>query len=339
MCNRREHPIPGKILSDESFDYNLVVGIPDPNKYIKAKIFLKKLIEEKKKKELEDCSQSLIDILIKKINLKDDALNEVVDRLRNLSSKDAYILLEKLLFFTEKPTTEVLESVLKKIRNTGNSEAHSFLRNHINLVKDSSKEQKNKPCESPKACEFLKFILHSEKEEVVKRLNNQFIARNINKVEGQFSEIYNDYMKSCDAENLVVQPTVGALRATRNNKTNIFTNIFFYENFLDNKFQKSSFNIYQNFEMGPNDRLQLTYYVCFKRTGFERQRGDTYRMHKFSIKNEDVEYTPFRQNNDNMRDKVVLDINEIDEVMAFVINVNPEASRGTSTTVKDASGN
>lgn len=188
--------------------------------------------------------------------------------------------------------------------------------------------------EAKKLLKTIKNLLESG--ELGKKQAITMLIKYSSNIERKIKVLYDNFSHSKDFRDELIQPTVAAYSITKNEETKIYTTIYFYENFKlkgsNTHFEKKDFEIYQNFEMGTNDTLKLTYYVCFKRTGVQRERGNTFRLHKFSIKNSEVFYKSFRS---KKREK--LNLKHIENVMAFVINVNPTASRGTVTTVKPTS--
>lgn len=212
------------------------------------------------------------------------------------------------------------KKILELIKARKNRKVIKFLIEKLQITQKKARRELRYLRQLIKSCNY---------EKALKHLVELFHPRETNLIEKRFSEIYNNQL------DITIQPTVGALRSqnsiNKGSESKIYTNIFFYENFELEEgkegFTKEDFDIYQNFSMGEDDRLRLCYYICFKRSN--KKRGRMYRMHKFSIVNTEILYTPFGKYTSQK-----LDVNEIDDVIAFLINVNPKASRGTVTTVK-----
>ncbi|WP_298513155.1 hypothetical protein [uncultured Kordia sp.] len=142
----------------------------------------------------------------------------------------------------------------------------------------------------------------------------------------EYEKLYYEFIRTASDSEILIQPTIGALRDDKN----IYTSIYFFENYAK-EMTKDDFDIYQNFSIGPGGRSQLSYYVCFNRQ--DKERGGSYRMHKFTVKNLEIEYATFNSKTKTISQQP-LDINNIENVMVSVIDVDPKASRGTVTTVK-----
>jgi hypothetical protein len=278
--------------------------------------------------------QEKLNYIIQYLNFTEERIIEFYARLTDvsISKQSRKNLLGRLMTFWEKPKN--LDQIFSEIINADSEESGlNILKTHINLTENDSR-----------AKTLIHFIIeNNENAKALQRLSNLFIDREISEnIEAHFTKIYREYMQTTDAEDFILQPTIGAVRDAENK--HIYTNIFFYENFLPDEngksFQKDDFQIHQNLQMDTNLNLQLVYYVCFKKSGNDRKKGNEYRMHKFSIRNKPIFLTPFSENlelfmidNSTPQGTISLDLSKINEVMAIIININPETSRGTVTTV------
>jgi hypothetical protein len=111
----------------------------------------------------------------------------------------------------------------------------------------------------------------------------------------------------------------------------IYTNVFITENYKK-PLEANDFNIYQNFTLDINGNYTLSYCICFKRSGEEKEQINNYRVHRLAIHSIPIDLSSSKDNSQLLNFKI------IDNVMAFVMNINPKTSRGTETTVKNASG-
>ncbi|WP_430412690.1 hypothetical protein [Kordia sp.] len=233
-------------------------------------------------------------------------VTDIPDPNRQLSILKAEKLAKRILKLIKTVRRQRAINLLRKVLKINDRKARQHYRRLRRLIQK---------CKCEQAFQQIVDLLHPKSK---------------NKIEKRFSEIYDNQL------DITIQPTIGALRSIENSngscESKIYTNIYFYENFKLEKgkegFTKDDFDIYQNFSMGEDDRLRLCYYVCFKRSN--KRRGSIYRMHKFSIVNAEINHIPFGQCTNEK-----LNPDEIDDVVTFLINVNPEASRGTVTTVKD----
>ena len=142
-------------------------------------------------------------------------------------------------------------------------------------------------------------------------------------IERTFGKLYDDIMSLPIDEHTpkLFRPIVIPIYNSDDNL--IYTNIHIQENFKS-QLKKEDFEIFQQYTIGLDGNPQLSYYICFKFSDADRKRGLEHRYHKFSVKSIPI------QNN--------FEAKYIKNVMACFVNINPQTSRGTVTTVKNASG-
>lgn len=125
----------------------------------------------------------------------------------------------------------------------------------------------------------------------------------------------------------IAQPLVSSkiIKDKENNTYNLETNIFIFDNYKS-KILIDNLIVYQNFRRGIDGKYQLAYHICFKESNDERGKYSLYRL---TLTNLNIEYTAFGNTTPS-----ILDVKQIDEVVAFITNTNPKTSRGTVTTVQ-----
>ncbi len=142
----------------------------------------------------------------------------------------------------------------------------------------------------------------------------------------EYEKAYQNFKQTQTEKEILLQPTIGALSDDKN----IYTSICFFENY-DQEITMEDFQIYQNFTINQDGNSQLSYYICFNIQN--KERSDTYRMHKFLVKNKEINCNFFSLEEGKSHEGL-LDTSKIKNVMVTVIDVDPETSRGTTTTVK-----
>lgn len=126
----------------------------------------------------------------------------------------------------------------------------------------------------------------------------------------------------------IISPIVLAQKAKNNEgETTIEVTVVIFDTYNE-PLKKEDLCINQNFTIGIDGRHQLSYYISYKRS--DKERTKQYKANLLTFKN-----IPFTCIVHEIEDHLTpVDPAIIDDVMAFSINTNPKASRGTVTTVK-----